>query len=221
MPVATFTKTGTKATTAAKLDKKVFGVEVPNHELLKQAYVSYLANGRENLAKTKKRGQISGGGRKPHPQKGTGRARSGSIRNPLWRGGGTIFGPQGIENYTKTINLKAKRLAIRQALSMKAADNKIIVIESFDGKSAKTADSVKLLGKIGAERSVLLVVDQKTDELVRATRNIKTVKVVQANYVNVYNVMNADTVVITAEALKAIHEWLGTSTSSASLRGDK
>ena len=208
MSVATFTKTGTKATTPAKLEKSVFGVVVTNHELLKQAYLAYLANGRLNLAKTKKRGEISGGGRKPHPQKGTGRARSGSSRNPLWRGGGTIFGPQGNENYTHDITLKAKRLAIRQALSLAATDNKVIVIEEFDNKSGKTTDTAKLLAKIGAKRSVLLVVSEKTVEIERCVRNIPALKLAQANYLNVFDVLNADNVVITIEALKTVHEWL-------------
>jgi large subunit ribosomal protein L4 len=98
MAVATYTKTGTKATTAAKLDAKVFGVDVQNHELLKAAYVTYQANGRENLAVTKTRGLVRGGGKKPWKQKGTGRARFGSSRVPIWRGGGITFGPTGNEN---------------------------------------------------------------------------------------------------------------------------
>src|SRR3982750_983319 len=113
MSVATYTKTGTKATTPAKLDKTVFGVEPKNHELIKAAYDMYLANGRENLAVTKTRGLVRGGGKKPWKQKGTGRARFGSSRVPIWRGGGITFGPTGEENYSKQLNTKAKRLAIR------------------------------------------------------------------------------------------------------------
>src|SRR5262245_30665646 len=105
MSVATYTKTGNKATTAAKLDKGVFAVEIKNHDLLKQAYLAYLANGRVNLAVVKKRGEVRGGGRKPWRQKGTGRARFGSSRNPIWRGGGITFGPTGNENYTINLNV--------------------------------------------------------------------------------------------------------------------
>src|ERR1700686_3786197 len=112
MPVTTYTKTGNKATVAAKLDKSVFDVDVKNHDLLKQAYLAYLSNARVNLAVTKKRGDVRGGGRKPWRQKGTGRARFGSIRNPIWRGGGIIFGPTGQENYKRKLNTKAKRQAI-------------------------------------------------------------------------------------------------------------
>src|SRR5688572_6907197 len=123
--VPTFTKSGTKATTAAKLDQTVFAVVPENHELLKLAYNAYLANGRENLAQTKTRGLVSGGGKKPWKQKGTGRARFGSSRNPIWRGGGIAFGPTGNENYTIKVNVSAKRLALRQALSLSAVEGRI------------------------------------------------------------------------------------------------
>src|SRR6201986_785729 len=105
---ATYTKAGTKATTAAKLSKTVFDVVPENHQLLKDAYIAYLANGRANYATTKTRGLVSGGGRKPWKQKGTGRARFGSSRVPIWRGGGIVFGPTGNENYSKDLNVKAK-----------------------------------------------------------------------------------------------------------------
>src|SRR6185503_12193637 len=118
MVVATYTKSGTKATTPAKLDKNIFAVEVDSHELIKQAYVAYLANGRTAAANVKTRGLVSGGGRKPWKQKGTGRARFGSTRNPIWRGGGIVFGPTGNENYTKKITTTSKHRATKQALSM-------------------------------------------------------------------------------------------------------
>jgi large subunit ribosomal protein L4 len=209
MAVATFTKSGTKATTPAKLDKAVFGVAPTNHELLKQVYTAYLANGRTNNAVTLKRGQVSGGGRKPWKQKGTGRARFGSTRNPIWRGGGIAFGPSGEENYTLAINVKAKRLAIRQALSLAADAGKIIVVEDIASKEGKTAEIAGLLTKVGATRRTLLIVDNKTDELVRATANLGDVKLVQAKYVNVYDALNADSIVITNAALATVSEWLG------------
>jgi large subunit ribosomal protein L4 len=214
MAIATYTKTGTKATTAAKLDKKVFGVEAKNHELLKEAYVAYLANGRENLAVTKTRGLVSGGGRKPWKQKGTGRARFGSSRNPIWRGGGIAFGPTGEENYSKSLNVKAKRLAIRQALSLSAADDKVVVIEELVSKAGKTAELAILLTKIGAERNVLVVVDSKSPELLRASRNLNQVKLVSATYVNTYDVMNADRIVFTQKALIITTEWLSKESKS-------
>jgi large subunit ribosomal protein L4 len=209
MAVATYTNTGAKATTAAKLDKTVFGVTPQNHDLLKQAYTAYLANGRTNNAVTKTRGLVSGGGKKPWKQKGTGRARFGSTRNPIWRGGGIAFGPTGEENYTKDINVKAKRLAIRQALSLAADDNKVIVLEDVVSKDGKTSELATLLAKVGANRRTLLVVENKTPELIRATNNLGDVKLVQATYLNVYDVMNADSIVVTNASLGAISTWLG------------
>ncbi len=207
MAVKTFTKTGNKATTTAKLDKKIFGVAPENHELLKQAYVSYLANGRESSATTKTRGLVRGGGRKPWRQKGTGRARFGSSRNPIWRGGGIVFGPSGTENYTKKLNTTAKRLAIRQALSL-AADSKVVVIEEFAVKDNKTSEAAKLLSKIGATKKTLVVVDNKSDEVARSVSNLKDVKLVQATYLNVFDILNADSIVITNKALASLSEWL-------------
>lgn len=208
MAVATYTKSGAKATTAAKLDKAVFGVDVKNHELLKAAYVAYLANGRQNNAVTKTRGLVSGGGRKPWKQKGTGRARFGSSRNPIWRGGGIAFGPTGNENYTHKLPLAQKRTALRQALSLAATGGALIVAEGFD-VSGKTADAVKLLAKFNASNSTLVVVASKTDEVVRSVANLQNVKLVQAKYMNVFDVLNADSIVITSDALTVVHEWLG------------
>ena len=209
MAVPTFTAAGAKAATPAKLAKEVFGVEVANHQLVKQAYETYLANGRENLAVTKTRGLISGGGRKPWKQKGTGRARFGSSRNPIWRGGGIVFGPTGEENYSKKLPVAAKRQAIRQALSLAAAADKVVVIEKLASKEGKTSEIVKLLAKLGAKRATLVVVTEKTPELIRAVANLGDVKLASATYVNVFDVMNADMVVMTADALKAIEAWLG------------
>ncbi|HUB93865.1 MAG TPA: 50S ribosomal protein L4 [Verrucomicrobiae bacterium] len=208
MAVSTFTASGAKATTPAKLDAKVFAVEVTSHELLRQAYDAYLANGRDNLAIVKTRGLVRGGGRKPWKQKGTGRARFGSSRNPIWRGGGIVFGPTGEENYTKKISSEAKRLAIRQALSLASKAEKIAVIEKIAVKEGKTAELAKLLTKIDAKRSIMLVVTVKAPELMRAASNIGSVSIVSATYVNVYDVLNADTIVFTADALEATEAWL-------------
>lgn len=207
MAVHTFTKSGTKSTAATKLDKSVFGVNVDNHELLKQAYTAYLANGRGNNAVTLKRGEVSGGGKKPWKQKGTGRARFGSTRNPIWRGGGIAFGPTGIENYSHKLHTTSKRKAIRQALTVASDSKTLIVIE--DIKVAKTAEAYKLLTKIGAVKNTLVVVSDKTPELNRSMSNLENVKLVSANYLNVYDILNADTIVFTNMALTAISDWLG------------
>lgn len=209
MATATYTKTGAKATTPAKLNKAIFGVEVKNHELLKQAYVAYMANGRGNNAVVLKRGEVRGGGRKPWKQKGTGRARFGSIRVPIWRGGGITFGPTGQENYTKRMSVVSKRQALRQALSLANTENKLAVIEDFKFTGGKTSEAVKLLNKLDAVKSVLLVVDNKSDDTVRATNNLSEVKLVQANYLNVFDIMNADSIIMTTSAVAKVSEWLG------------
>jgi large subunit ribosomal protein L4 len=212
--VQTYTKSGAKATAAAKLEQSVFGVMPENHELLKLAYVAYLANGRDNLAVVKTRGLVSGGGRKPWKQKGTGRARFGSSRNPIWRGGGIVFGPTGEENYTKKMHVTAKRKAIRQALSLAASEGRIKVVEdfAFDGKVKTTVD---FLTKIDAKGSVLLVTDAKDDKSDRATRNLERVAVVHAQYLNVYDILNSDVIVVSKPALVLINAWLGAAEKAA------
>jgi large subunit ribosomal protein L4 len=207
MSVPTYTKSGTKATTAVKLPKEIFAVEQVSHDLLKAAYNAYLANGRTNNARALRRGEVRGGGKKPWKQKGTGRARFGSIRVPIWRGGGITFGPTGQENYSHKLPTETKRAAVRHALTLKAKN--IVVIEDFDAKSGKVADTVKLLQKVGASRNVLLVVAEKNDMTGRATNNIAQLKVAQARYLNVFDVLNADTIVLTNKAIDIVTEWLG------------
>lgn len=208
MAVATFTKSGNKATTPAKLDKAVFAVEVKNHELLKSAYLAHLANGRLNLAKALKRGEVSGGGKKPWKQKGTGRARFGSSRNPIWRGGGAAFGPTGNENYQYKLNSTAKLQALRQALSVASSDNRIFIIEDIK-LSGKTKELTALLKKVGLQGRITVVVADKTAELSRASSNLADVSVVQAKYLNTRRVMDSDALLVTNEALAQVSEWLG------------
>lgn len=206
---ATYTKSGTKATTAVKLNKEIFGDVPKKHDLLQQAYVSYLASGRKNLAVSKQRGEVSGGGRKPWRQKGTGRARVGSIRSPIWRGGGITFGPTGEENYTKRMHKTAKRKAVRQALSIALEDGNVHVIEQVQLKEAKTKLFTQLIDKMKLEGSLLLVVKDKTENLVRATSNVPGVTCVQAQYLNVFDVVNADNILIEKASLEVIEAWLG------------
>lgn len=193
-------------TTKTTLPKEVFAVEVPNHELLKRAYNSYLANTRLAAPGAKTRGLVSGGGRKPWRQKGTGRARAGSIRSPIWRGGGVVFGPTGAENHTIKLSKMMKRVALRQALTLAAEAKKITVKDiQTTGKTKEIADfltSNKLTGK------VLLVVDDKTPELIRATNNLENVLLVRSTYLSVFRVLNADAIIIAPAALKTIKEWL-------------
>ncbi|NCC19559.1 50S ribosomal protein L4 [Candidatus Saccharibacteria bacterium] len=190
-----------------KLPKDIFAVEVNNHELLKLAYDSYLANARLASATTKQRGEVRGGGKKPWRQKGTGRARFGSSRNPIWRGGGVVFGPRGNENYTKKLSKTAKRVAVRQALTL-ANEAKKIVIKDIK-TTGKTAEVAKFLEDNKLERRILVVVDEKSPELMRATNNIQNILVIRAVYLSVYHILNADTIVMSPAALPALTEWLG------------
>lgn len=191
-----------------KLDKAVFAVDVPNHDLLKLAYDSYLAASRAVTAVTKKRGDVSGGGKKPWRQKGTGRARFGSSRNPIWRGGGVVFGPLGNENYTKKINKFSKRLALRQALTLKNNAKQIIVIDEFATKG-KTADAVKMLKSAGvSDKRRILLVDNKDELKIRATNNLANTELISPTYLTVYHILNADAIVFTTEALAATVAWL-------------
>jgi large subunit ribosomal protein L4 len=192
---------------ATTLPKDVFAVEVANHDLVKRAYEAYLANGRGNLAMTKTRGLIRGGGKKPWRQKGTGRARVGSSRNPIWRGGGVVFGPTGLENYKKSLSTSQKRLALRQALTLANNSKKVIVAE-FKATDGKVKNTLNLLAKHKLERRVLLVVDVKDELVDRATRNVSNVKAVQATYLNVFDILNADHIVMTKKAVEMVKAWL-------------
>ena len=195
----------TKATTPA-LPKDIFGVAVENHELLKLAYDSYLANSRQASAKTLERGDVRGGGKKPWKQKGTGRARFGSSRNPIWRGGGIVFGPSGNENYTKRLSTTSKRVAVKQALSLANKAGKIVIKDVQT--TGKTAEVAKFLADNKLVRKTLIVVDEKPAELIRATKNLQHVVLTRATYLNVYHILNADHIVIAPTAVKAIEAWL-------------
>lgn len=220
-PATSRTKTAAKSTANAKLDARVFGVVPTDHTLLHEAYVAYLANGRDNLAVTKTRSDVRGGGRKPWRQKGTGRARVGSSRVPHWRGGGVSLGPTGNENYSKQLNLKAKRLALRQALSLAAQDGRVKVVDAFDAKEGKVSKSVAQFAKIGATGKILLAVTEKNDLVERATRNLPAVKAVPAHYLNVYDILNADTIVLDQPALAAIVAWLANEPKASAAKETK
>ncbi|HUC95412.1 MAG TPA: 50S ribosomal protein L4 [Candidatus Saccharimonadia bacterium] len=206
MSVSSFTKTGTKSATIVKLDKTIFDAIPENHELIKLNYVAYLANSRDNLAVTKTRGLVRGGGKKPWRQKGTGRARVGSSRSPIWRSGGITFGPTGLENYSHKVSKNSKRRAICQCLSLAKKDNKLIIIDDL-AASSKTKDAYKFLTKIGVTKNALLVVENNSTPL-KSLSNLSNVKVVGATYINVFDLINCDHLVITKPALIAIEKWL-------------
>lgn len=206
MKVHSYTKAGHKQEAQVTLDKVVFEAEL-NPELVDLAYRSYLAAGRNSHAKALTRGLVSGGGKKPWRQKGTGRARVGSSRVPNWRGGGVVFGPTGTENYAINLTTKMKRAAIRQALSAQAKDKKLAVIEAFEAEG-KVKPTLELLGKIGVSGSILIVVPTKNSLIDRATRNVAGVKAVEAKYLNVYDVLNADFILLDKKSLPVLEAWL-------------
>ena len=193
----------------ADLNPEIFNLEVTNHELVKLAYDAYLANSRSSHAKTLKRGEVRGGGKKPWKQKGTGRARFGSTRNPIWRHGGVAGGRTGEENFTKKLSKNAKRTAVMQALSMKNTAKAIQVIDTLGIKDGKVKEVIKTLTDLKvAPKNVLIVVPEKDELTLHATNNIAFAKVVRPTFLNVFDIMNADTIVIVKDAVASIDNWL-------------
>lgn len=191
-----------------KLPADIFAVEVKNHQLLKLAYDAYLANSRMDNAKTLKRGEVRGGGRKPWRQKGTGRARFGSIRNPIWRGGGIAFGPNGEQNHKIKLSKQDKRVAVAQALSLAHKDKLVQVVEFKT--TGKTSEIAQFLADKKAAGNVLMVTGEKTPELLHATNNLPTTKLISALYLNVFDILNADAILIDKAAIAKLSDWLGT-----------
>lgn len=204
MAVQTYTKAGAKSSTPAKLEKTIFGLNVSNHQLLKDSYVTYLSNGRASTAKTKHRGEVSGGGIKPWRQKGTGRARFGSSRNPIWRGGGSAFGPTGTQNPSRKLNQKSRQLALKQSLSLAAGQEKLKIIESLTSPNGRVRDVKTVLDKIEAKGQTVVVTKISDEKMSRSTKNLANLKIITAANLNAHDVLDADTLVITKEALDSL-----------------
>ena len=190
-----------------KLDDNIWGI-TPNDQVVYEAVVLNAASKRQGTHSTKTRSEVSGGGRKPWRQKGTGNARQGSIRAPHWVGGGVVFGPNANRNYTKKMNKKERRLALKSALTYKANDKEIIAIEKFDLESNKTRDFLKFLEDLKVNGKALIVTTELTDNNILATRNVKNVKLVLANELNTYDVLAYDKLIITEDAIKYVEEVL-------------
>ncbi len=189
-----------------RLDGTIFGIE-PHSDAMHRAVTLYLANTRQVIAKTKDRSEVRGGGKKPWRQKGTGRARHGSRRSPIWVGGGVTFGPTGQENFKLAMNRKEYALALRSALSVKVKEKAFIVIDDELDIEPKTKAAVTLLNAVGAEGKVLIVSDDNLT-LARAVRNLKHVQKVGQTNVNVYDLINADKIVIEKATLVALEGGL-------------
>lgn len=196
-----------KKVSDVELNDNVFGIE-PNEAIVHSVLVNYLANQRQGTQSTKTRSEVSGGGRKPWRQKGTGNARQGSIRAPHFVGGGVVFGPTTERNYTKKQNRKERRLALKSALTYKARENGIVVVENIELSSNKTKDFIKLLEDLKVTGKTLIVVKELTDNLILASRNLSNVKVIESHEINTYDVLNYNNVVITEEAVKMLEEVL-------------
>ena len=190
-----------------ELANEVFAIE-PNTQVMFDAVQVYQANLRQATAKTKKRSEVSGGGKKPWRQKGTGRARAGSTRSPLWRHGGIVFGPTGVQNFKLAQNKKEHTLALKSALSLKVANNGVIVVKDLNLESHKTKEMVKVCDAINAQPKTLIVIADDNDTLVMSARNIPGLVVTKNNNVSVYDLLNVDSVVFTLDAVKKVEEVL-------------
>lgn len=186
------------------LSDSIFGIE-PNAAVMHELVVNYLANQRQGTQSTLTRSEVRGGGRKPWRQKGTGHARQGSIRAPQWRKGGVVFAPKP-RSYKYTVNKKVRRLAMKSAFSSKAQDNEIIVIDKIALDEFKTKTIVKMLSDIGSEKKALIVLPEVDKKVIKSASNIPGVKTAQVNELNVYNILNADKLIIVKDAVAKIEE---------------
>ncbi|MBS9336769.1 50S ribosomal protein L4 [Fructobacillus papyrifericola] len=203
--VAVLKQDGSKASDL-ELNEEVFAVEA-NNAVITDAVLMQRASMRQGTHAVKNRSAVSGGGRKPWKQKGTGRARQGSIRAPQWRGGGIVFGPTP-RSYAYRINKKAYNLALKSALSQKVADNKLVVVDALAFSEAKTKDFKQVLANLAVDSKALVIVDEDNENAMRAARNLANVQVMTAAGVNVLDVVNADKLVVVQSAIEEIQGGL-------------
>lgn len=190
-----------------ELNDAVFNIE-PNNQAIFDMVLLQRASLRQGTHKVKNRTEVAGGGKKPWRQKGTGRARQGSIRAPQWRGGGVVFGPTP-RSYKFKLNRKVRRLALKSALSTKVKDAEFMVIDGISFEAPKTKDMVKVLENLQAPAKTLIVVDQIDENVARSANNIPGLKILDARRVNVYDVLNSNQLIMTEAAIKAVEEVLG------------
>lgn len=203
--VALFKQDGTQAGDV-ELNESVFGIE-PNTHVLHQAVVMQQASLRQGTHKVKGRSEVRGGGRKPWRQKGTGRARQGSIRSPQWVGGGVVFGPTP-RSYSYKLPKKVRRLALKSALSSKVKENSIVVLESLSFDAPKTKEVVSMLKALKVDETALIITADQNENVSRSANNLQNVHVISANQVNVYDLVKHDKLIITKEAAEKVGEVL-------------
>ena len=201
--VTVFDMTG-KSVGEMTLSDAIFGIE-PNTSVMHAAVVNYLANQRQGTQSTLTRSEVSGGGRKPWKQKGTGRARQGSTRAPQWTHGGIALGPKQ-RDYSYTLPKKVKRLALKSAFSTKVADNDLIVVDNIAVEDYKTKTVVEMLSKLGADKKALIVMPEVDQKLIKSAANIPGVKTALVNTINVYDILNCDKFIVAKSALEKIEE---------------
>jgi large subunit ribosomal protein L4 len=187
-----------------ELSDAVFGAEVNNH-VMYEAVKNYLANQRQGTQSAKTKADVRGGGRKPWRQKGTGRARQGSIRSPQWKGGGVVFAPKP-RDYSYSIPKKVKRLALKSALSSKVRDQEIIVVDKLSLDQPKTKELIKVLKALNSGKKTLIVIPERDEAVIRAAANIPGIKTVYVNTINVYDILNCDSFLITKDAVNKVEE---------------
>ena len=193
-----------KVVSEMELSEAVFGIE-PNPVVVHQVVVNYLANQRQGTQSTLTRTEVSGGGKKPWRQKGTGHARQGSIRAPQWRKGGIALGPKP-RDYSYTVNKKVRRLAIKSVFSDKVATSDLIVVDNISVDSYKTKVIVEMLKALGVEKKALIVMPEHNDKLIKSAANIPGVKTALVNTINVYDIVNCDKFIVAKDAIAKIEE---------------
>lgn len=205
MPKVKVYNTEGKETGEIELPKRIFDLKL-NDELVHQAVVAQSANSREAFAHTKRRGEVRGGGKKPWKQKGLGKARHGSIRSPIWKGGGIVFGPRPDRNFSKKINKKMKMRALFMVLSGKLKDNEIVVVDNFNMEKASTKKMENILNKLPLAGKVLISLDKKNENVINSSKNIPYVSFVASNSLNVVDLLSSKTLLVNKEAIKEIEK---------------
>ena len=193
-----------KKVSDVELAEAIFGIE-PNEAIVHSVLVNYLANQRQGTQSTKTRAEVSGGGRKPWRQKGTGRARQGSIRAPHWVGGGVALGPKP-RSYNYTVNKKEKRLAIKSMLSSKVLENELVVVENLPLKEIKTKEMARILNNLKVEGKAVILLPEKDEVVQKSARNIEGVKTLQVGTINVYDLLKHKNLVVTEDTVKKLEE---------------
>jgi len=204
MPTIEVVNTEGKKVKDLKLNDKVFGIE-PNENVVHSVVLNYLANQRQGTQSTKTRAEVRGGGRKPWRQKGTGRARQGSIRAPQWIKGGIALGPKP-RSYTYKINKKEKDLAVKSVLSAKLTDKELVVVDKLDLKDIKTKEMAKVLNNLKAENGALIVLDKGNKNVQMSVRNLEKIKASVVDTMNTYDILKHEKLILTEDAVKRIEE---------------